>query len=68
MLLVGQADNWSLLDLRPPRFGEVYALWHKALRKLVRADGVSGSIHVPELERALATSLPAAVPTDPHPT
>ena len=60
VLLFGDPDNWSLLDLRPLRVGEVYVLWRRALLKLVRADGASGSINVPALERVLATSLQAA--------
>ncbi|MGD0713469.1 MAG: nuclease-related domain-containing protein [Gaiellaceae bacterium] len=59
-LLFMSDDNWSLLDFKPLRFGEVYALWGKALRKLIRADRAGQPIDVPELERALAVALPAA--------
>jgi hypothetical protein len=59
-LLFMSDDNWSLLDFKPLRFGEVYALWVKALRKLIRADRAGQPIDVPELERALAVALPAA--------
>jgi hypothetical protein len=60
VLLFGDPDNWSLLDLRPLRFGDVVVLWRRALLKMIRADGVSRSIDVPELERALAIALPRA--------
>ena len=59
-LLFMSDDNWSLLDFKPLRFGEVYALWGKALGKLIRADRVGQPIDVPELERALGVALPAA--------
>jgi hypothetical protein len=28
-------DNWSLLNFRPLRFGDIYVLWGKALGKLL---------------------------------
>jgi hypothetical protein len=59
-LLFMSDDNWSLLDFRPLRFGEVYALWGKALGKLIRADGQGQKVDVPGLERALAAALPGA--------
>ena len=59
-LLFMSDDNWSLLSLRPLRFNDVYVLWGKALGKLIRADSTGRSIDVTELERALATALPAA--------
>jgi hypothetical protein len=60
VLLFGDPDNWSLLNFRPLRFGDVYVLWRRALPKLVRADGSSATLDVSELERALAILLPAA--------
>jgi hypothetical protein len=60
VLLFGSPDNWSLLDFRPLRFGEVYVLWRKTLLKMIRADCASGEIDVSEVERALATALPRA--------
>ncbi len=59
VLLFVSDENWSLFDLRPLRFDDVYVLWGKALGKLIRA-GSGGSIDVGELERALATALPGA--------
>jgi hypothetical protein len=59
-LLFMSDGNWSLLDFRPLRFGEVYALWGKALGKLIRSGGETARIDVPELERVLAAGLPAA--------
>jgi hypothetical protein len=59
-LLFMSDDNWSLFNLRPLRFGDVYVLWGEALGKLIRADVTGGSIDVGEVERALATALPAA--------
>lgn len=59
-LLFMSDDNWSLLNFRPLRFGDVYVLWGKALGKLIRGDGTGGSVDVTGLEHALATALPAA--------
>jgi hypothetical protein len=60
-LLFMSDDNWSLLNFKPLRFGAVYALWGKALGKLIRsADETAERIDVPELERALAATLPGA--------
>jgi hypothetical protein len=60
-LLFMSDDNWSLLNFKPLRFGEIYALWGKALGKLIRADRMVGDpIDVPELERSLAEALPGA--------
>lgn len=59
-LLFMSDDNWSLLDRRPLRFGEVYVLWGKALGKLIRAKGTDGRIDLIKLERMLATALPSA--------
>lgn len=58
-LLFMSADNRSLFDVPLLRFDDLYVLWGKALGKLSRA-GSGGSIDVGELERALATALPAA--------
>jgi len=60
VLLFADPDNWSLLDLRPLRFGDVVVLWRKALLKLVRASRDAAPLDVAELERALALALPAA--------
>jgi hypothetical protein len=38
----------------------VYVLWGKALGKLIRAERTGEGTDVRELERALATALPAA--------
>ena len=38
VLLFISAENWSLLNFRPLRFGEVYVLWGKALGKLLRTE------------------------------
>jgi hypothetical protein len=59
ILFIGN-DNWTLLAMRPLRFGSVQALWGKALGKLICADGRITRENVPELERALAIALPAA--------
>jgi hypothetical protein len=59
-LLFMSDDNWSLLNFKPLRFGEVYALWGKALGKLIRADREGDPIDVPQLERSLAKALPGA--------
>jgi hypothetical protein len=56
-LLFMSDDNWSLLNFKPLRFGEVYALWGRALGKLIRADREGDPIDVPELERVLALAL-----------
>jgi hypothetical protein len=53
-------ENWSLLNFRPLRFGEVYVLWGKALGKLLRADAKIPPDAVPELERVLAVRLPSS--------
>ena len=60
VLLFMSDDNWPLLSRRPLRFNDVYVLWGKALGKLIRADSTGSSLDVGELERALATGLPAA--------
>ena len=60
VLLFRSHDNWSLFARRPLRFGDVYALWGRALGKLVRAGGPIGPQAVLELERRLAARLPAA--------
>ena len=59
-LLFMSGDNWSLFDRRPLRFDRVYVLWGKALGKLIREEGVTEAIDVPELERVLANALPPA--------
>jgi hypothetical protein len=59
-LLFMSDDNWSLLSIRPLRFDNVYVLWGKALGKLIRAEATGDRIEVGDLERALATALPAA--------
>jgi hypothetical protein len=51
-LLFMSDDNWSLLNLRPLRFGDVYVLWGTARGKLIRANRPGGSIHVREVERS----------------
>jgi hypothetical protein len=60
VLLFISPENWSLLNFRPLRFGEIYVLWEKALGKLLRAEAKISSDAVPELERMLATALPSA--------
>ena len=40
-------------DPQSTTFGEVYALWGKALGKLIRAESPGVTIDVPDLERAL---------------
>jgi hypothetical protein len=60
VLLFMSDDNWSLLNIRPLRFDEVYVLWGKALGKLIRADRPGKPFDVGALERALAIALPAA--------
>lgn len=52
------SENWSLLDRRPLRFGDVYVLWGKALGKLIRAEGALTSAQIAEIERELAVALP----------
>lgn len=52
-------DNWSFLDFRPLRFGDVYVLWGRALGKLLRAEQKIPRDAVPHLERLLAAALPA---------
>jgi hypothetical protein len=59
-LLFMSDDNWSLLNIKPLRFGEVYALWGKALGKLIQSGGPTRTIDIPALERALAAALPPA--------
>jgi hypothetical protein len=54
LLFVGD-DNWSLLDFRPLRFGDVYVLWGRALGKLIRANGTNGCVDVSH-DRARAHS------------
>lgn len=53
-------DNWPLLSVRPLRFGNVYVLWGRALRKLIRAEGPVEALRISELERRLAAALPPA--------
>lgn len=52
------SENWSLLERRPLRFGDVYVLWGKALGKLIRADGALTSAQIAAIERQLALALP----------
>ena len=59
-LLFMSDENWSLFDVRPLRFDDVYVLWGRALGKLIRAEGSTGIIDVAAVERALAGSLPVA--------
>jgi len=60
VLLFISPENWSLLNYRPLRFGEVYVLWGKALGKLLRADPKIPRDAVSELERVLAVGLPSS--------
>jgi hypothetical protein len=60
VLLFMAIENWSLLRLRPLRFGSVYVLWGKALGKLVRAEGPLSGAQVSHIERLLTTELPPA--------
>ena len=52
------SENWSLLDRRPLRFGDVYVLWGKALGRLIRAEGALTSAQIAEIEGTLALALP----------
>jgi hypothetical protein len=59
VLLFMAPENWSLLNFRPLRFGEIHVLWGKALGRLLRAEAKVSSDAVPELERVLAVALPS---------
>jgi hypothetical protein len=59
VLLFISAENWSLLNFRPLRFGEVYVLWGKALGKLLRTEEKIPREGVVDLERLLALALPS---------
>jgi len=59
VLLFISAENWSLLNFRPLRFGEVYVLWSKALGKLLRTEEKIPREGVVDLERLLALALPS---------
>jgi hypothetical protein len=59
VLLFMSPENWSLLNFRPLRFGEIYVLWGKALGKLLRGEAKISSDAVTELERILAVALPS---------
>jgi hypothetical protein len=58
VLLFISDGNWSLLNFRPLRFGEVYVLWGKALGKLLRAEEKIPRGAAVDLERLLALALP----------
>jgi hypothetical protein len=60
VLLFMSDENWSLLDFKPLRFGEVYALWGGALGKLIRAELAGRTIDIAALEHLLAVALPPA--------
>jgi hypothetical protein len=60
VLLFISPENWSLLNFRPLRFGEVYVLWGKALGKILRGEPGISTDDVPKLEHVLATALPSS--------
>jgi hypothetical protein len=51
--------DWSLFA-RPLQFGDVHVLWPRALRKLLRTDGLLTSELIAQVERRLAFALPPA--------
>jgi hypothetical protein len=61
VLLFISSENWSLLTLRPLRFGETYVLWGKALGDLLRADPRIPHDAVSDVEHHLAVRLPSAL-------
>lgn len=61
VILFMSHDNWSLLDSRPLRFGDVLVLWGKKLGELLRAEAKIPRDAVPHLERLFAAALPASL-------